>query len=248
MAGPAGDIVAFGGGGFSMEAGNPLLDEYVLGLAARRAKRAARERPRVCFVPTASGDADHYVVRFYRAFSPERCVPSHVSLFRRDRGGGIDCDIAAHLAQQDLIYVGGGSVISLLGVWRAHGLDAALRTCWKRGVVLCGLSAGSLCWFTDAVTAFHGAPQTVAGLGLLPHSNCVHLNDDARRSAFREAVASGAIGPGYGAEDGTALHFRGTELAEVVGSRREARAFHVDATGEHLLAARYLGTAMALAA
>ena len=87
-----------------MEAGNPLLDEYVLGLARR-------ERPRVCFVPTASGDADHYIVRFYRAFSPAMCEPSHLSLFRRDRGaGGVEGDLEAHLLSQDLIYVGGGSV------------------------------------------------------------------------------------------------------------------------------------------
>jgi dipeptidase E len=243
MAGRPGTIVAFGGGGFSMEAGNPLLDDYVLDLAQRRA-----ERPRVCFVPTASGDADHYVVRFYRAFSPERCVPSHVSLFRRDRGGGIDCDVAAHLLEQDLIYVGGGSVISLLGVWRAHGIDEALRRCWERGTVLCGLSAGSLCWFQSAVTAFHGRPQAVEGMGLLPHSNCVHLNDEERRGAFRAAVADGTIGPGYGAEDGAALRFEGTELAEVVASRPKAGAFRVDAGGERRLRSRYLGTRVALAA
>src|SRR3954453_11773844 len=243
MAATSRQIVAFGGGGFSMEAGNPLLDDYVLGLAAQRA-----ERPRVCFVPTASGDADHYVVRFYRAFSPERCVPSHVSLFRRDRGGGIDQDVAAHLLEQDLIYVGGGSVISLLGVWRAHGLDVALRECWERGIVLCGLSAGSLCWFDAAVTAFHGRPQTVDGLGLLPHSNCVHLNDDARRAAFRQAVATGKIGPGYGAQDGAALHFEDTRLAAVVTSRPGALAYRVDAAAERPLAARHLGTAVAIAA
>ena len=83
-------IVAFGGGGFSMEAGNPLLDDYVLGLAAA----AGRERPKVCFLPTASGDADHYIVRFYRHFAASRCEPSHVSLFRRDCGTD---DVRAHL-------------------------------------------------------------------------------------------------------------------------------------------------------
>src|SRR4051795_3952400 len=103
-------IVSFGGGGFSMEAGNPLLDEFVLELTGK-------PRPRVCFLPTASGDADHYVVRFYRHFPATRCDPSHVSLFRRDRGVR---DLRDHLLGQDLIYVGGGSVISLLGVWRAH--------------------------------------------------------------------------------------------------------------------------------
>src|SRR3982750_4432318 len=107
-------IVAFGGGGFSMEAGNPLLDEYVLSLTGS-------SRPRVCFLPTASGDADHYIVRFYRHFA-QVADASHVSLFRRDRGcGAVEGDIAAHLLQQDLIYVGGGNVVSLLGAWRGHG-------------------------------------------------------------------------------------------------------------------------------
>ena len=130
-------IVAFGGGGFSMESGNPLLDDYVLGLSGA-------ERPRVCFLPSASGDADHYIVRFYRAFSAHRCEASHVSLFRREQGPE---DLRGHLLSQDLIYVGGGSVVSLLGVWRAHGIDEILREAWEAGVILCGLSAGSLCWF-----------------------------------------------------------------------------------------------------
>jgi peptidase E len=215
-------IVAFGGGGFSMEPGNRLLDDYVLGLTAV-------ERPRVCFVPTASGDADHYVVRFYRAFPASICEPSHVSLFRRDKGCGIDADVAAHLLGQDLIYVGGGSVVSLLGVWRAHGLEEVLRACWQHGTVLCGLSAGSLCWFSEAITAFHGSPQRIEGLGLLPWSNCVHYDGErSRRDAYLEAVVDG-MAPGYAAEDGAALHFVGGELAGVVTSRPGARAYRVDA-------------------
>src|ERR1700712_4413142 len=94
-------IVAFGGGGFSTEWGNPLLDDYVLSLTGVR-------RPRVCFLPTASGDADHYVVRFYRAFAASRCEPSHISLFRRETGVG---DPVAPLLAQDLVYVGGGSLV-----------------------------------------------------------------------------------------------------------------------------------------
>ena len=138
-----------------------------------------KERPRVCFLPTASGDADHYIVRFYRAFDPARCEPSHVSLFRRERGAGGHARAAAR--RSDLIYVGGGSVISMLGAWRAHGLDATLRRAWERGVVMCGLSAGSLCWFAEAVSAFHGPPQRIDGLGLLPWSNCVHFDAEPER-------------------------------------------------------------------
>jgi dipeptidase E len=216
-------IVAFGGGGFSMEAGNPLLDDYVIGLTGVK-------RPRVCFVPTASGDADHYVVRFYRTFAAAGCEPSHVSLFRRDRSAARG-DPGEHLLEQDLVYVGGGSVISLLGTWRAHGLDLALAEAWRRGVVLCGLSAGSLCWFAEAITAFHGAPQRVEGLGLLPYSNCVHYDGEGRRrEEYRRFVGDG-MRPGYAADDGAALHFVGTELQRAVASRRGKQGWRVTVEG-----------------
>ena len=146
-------IVAFGGGGFSMEWGNPLLDDHVLALTGVAC-------PKVCFLPTASGDADHYVVRFYRAFPASRCEPSHISLFRRETGVG---DPRAHLLAQDLIYVGGGSLVSLLGTWRAHGIDLALHEAWRAGVVLCGGSAGSLCWFSHAVSASTRAGPAAGG-------------------------------------------------------------------------------------
>jgi len=198
-----------------MEWGNTLLDDFVLSLTGAA-------RPRVCFLPTASGDADHYVVRFYRAFDASRCEPSHISLFRRETGVG---DPRAHLLEQDVVYVGGGSLVSLLGAWRAHGIDLALREAWQAGVVLCGGSAGSLCWFTEAVSAFHeGPPRRIEALGLLPWSNAVHYCDElGRRDAFREAIALG-MAPGYGVGDGAALHFVGTQLSEVVGSRPGARA------------------------
>jgi peptidase E len=231
-------IVAFGGGGFSMEWGNTLLDDHLLALTGV-------ERPRVCFLPTASGDADHYVVRFYRAFPATRCEPSHISLFRRETGVG---DPRAHLLAQDLVYVGGGSLVSLLGTWRAHGIDTALRDAWQAGVVMCGGSAGSLCWFAEAVSSFHeGPPRRLEGLGFLPWSNAVHYCDEpGRRSAFCEAVTEG-MAPGYGAGDAAALHFVGTELSEVVCSRPDARAVFVSAAGgettERELPARYLGAA-----
>jgi dipeptidase E len=233
-------IVAFGGGGFSMDWGNTLLDDHVLALTGV-------ERPRVCFLPTASGDADHYVVRFYRAFPATRCEPSHISLFRRETGVG---DPRAHLLAQDLVYVGGGSLVSLLGTWRAHGLDEVLREAWLSGVVMCGGSAGSLCWFQQAVSGFHaGPPRRIDALGFLPWSNAVHYEDEpGRRAAFLEAVDTG-LAPGYGVGDAAALHFVGTELSEVVSSRPGARAVFVSAedggaAGERELAVRYLGAAV----
>jgi len=226
-------IVAFGGGGFSMEPGNRLLDDYVIELGDS-------PRPRICFLPTASGDADHYVVRFYRAFAADRCEPSHVSLFRRD--AGVD-DVEEHLMTRDAIYVGGGSVISLLGVWRAHGIDEILRRAWEAGVVLCGLSAGSLCWFAEGVSAFHGPPRTMQGLGFLPWSNCVHFGGERER-AYRSALLTG-MRSGYAADDGAALHFVGERLARVVSSRPTARAYRMRCCDERVerraLSGTYLG-------
>ena len=232
---PRRQIVSFGGGGFSMEAGNPLLDDYVLGLTGS-------DRPKVCFLPTASGDADHYIVRFYRAFGGTICNPSHLSLFRRERGAG---ELHRFLLSQDLIYVGGGSVISMLGTWRAHGLDRLLRECWEEGVVLCGLSAGSLCWFAEGVSSFHGEARRYRGLGLLPWSNCVHYGEDSgRRDAYHRHLGLGMC-PGYAASDGAALHFVGTRMVAAVSSRPDAGAWCVGDGGTEIvetpLPVRYLG-------
>jgi peptidase E len=246
MSARAPQIVAFGGGGFSMEAGNPLLDDYVLSLTSA-------ERPRVCFLPTASGDADHYVVRFYRAFSAARCEPSHVSLFRRDRGGGaVEDDLEAHLLSRDVIYVGGGSVLSLLGAWQAHGLDSIIRRAWEAGAILCGGSAGSLCWFHSGVTAFHGEPRRFEGLGLLPWSNCVHYDAEPERDGAYRGMLLDGMPQGYAAEDGTALHFTGSRLSGVVSSRPAARAYRMRAVGgkveRRTLMPDYLGVAAPVAA
>ena len=147
------------------------------------------------------------MVRFYRAFAAARCEPSHISLFRRETGVG---DPRAHLLAQDLVYVGGGSLVSLLGTWRAHGFDALLREAWRAGVVLCGGSAGSLCWFAHARQRVpRGAARRIEALGLLPWSNAVHYDEESgRRGAFLDAVADG-LPPGYGVGDGAALHFVG---------------------------------------
>ena len=232
-------IVAFGGGGFSIGSANSLLDDYVLGLVAA-------DRPKVCFLPTASGDADHYVLRFYRAFGGRGCDTTHVSLFRRDSGVG---EIRRHLLAQDLIYVGGGSVLSLLGAWRAHGIDAMLREAWEAGVMLCGPSAGSLCWFAEGVTAFHGPPERVQGLGFLPWSNCVHFDAEPERwEAYRRMLADGMC-EGYAVDDGAGLHFEGARLLRAISSKPGARAYRTRACGGRVtkrpLACLELGAAAA---
>lgn len=221
-------IIAMGGGGFSMDPDNPLLDDHVLA-----ATGAAQ--PRVCFLPTASGDADGYVQRFHQAFA-DRAEPSWLGLFDRQ----VD-DIEAFLCAHDAIYVGGGNTANMLAVWRVHGVDRALRAAYQRGVVLAGVSAGAVCWFEAAVSDSFGPLRPLRdGLGLV-HGTCAphYDGDPQRRPTFARLIAEG-LPPGYGVDDGAALHFVDGELREVVASYPHARAYRVDAGGETVLPTRSL--------
>jgi dipeptidase E len=211
-----------GGGGFSMEPENPALDRFVLSLVRS-------DRPRVCFVPTAGGDAEGYVARFYRAFAGHDCRPSDLQLFARTVA-----DLRAFVLEQDVIYVGGGSTANLLAVWRTHGLDRILAEAWEAGVVLCGVSAGMNCWFRASVTDSFDVARLAPlddGLGFVPGSACPHYDgEEQRRPAFHELVASCVLPDGWAADDGAALVFAGTELEEVVASRPDAAGYRVERT------------------
>ncbi len=224
------NIVALGGGGFGGAGDDAVLDDFVLGLTGV-------ERPAVCFVPTASGDADPYIVRFHAAFPPERARGSHLPLFARDRR-----DVRDHLLAQDVVYVGGGNTVNMLAIWRAHGIDAILRESWEAGVVMAGMSAGALCWFEGGITDSYGSVDGLAdGLGLLPGSMCPHFDGEpGRRPVYRRLVAEGVLPPGIAADDNCALHFQGTSLVEAVSSRDGAGAYRIDAAGESPLVARRL--------
>jgi len=213
-------IFAMGGGGFTMEPGNPALDEYVLTLAPAR-------EPRICLLPTAGGDSEDQIRRFHTAFGDQLCAPTHISLFRL---GSRPVPLREHLLAQDVIYVGGGSMVNLLALWRAHGLGAVLREAWQAGIVLAGLSAGSMCWFEWGVTRSLGPPAVTRGLGFLPGSNSVHYDGEpVRRPFYLDAVAHGALPAGWGVDDGAGLLFQGTRLVEAVAARPGARAFRVHA-------------------
>jgi dipeptidase E len=240
-----GHIVAMGGGGFSMEPDNALLDDFVLSLSRRHPAR-------VCFIPTASADSASYIVSFYRAFSG-RCIPTDLTLFDSplfNRRPSRSSELAAFVAEQDVIYVGGGNTANLLAVWRAHRLDVALRDAWSSGSVLSGVSAGMVCWFSGGLTDSYGGLERLNdGLALIKAAACPHYGgDEERRSAFHRMIAEG-LGAGYAAEDGAALHFAGPALAEVVGSRPEAGAYRVEQVEgrvvETRLPVRFLGEASA---
>lgn len=223
-------IVAVGGGGFRASAHSrdvatpgPLVDFAV--------SLAETSRPRVCYLGTATGDAPDRIARFYGAFAGRDVAPSHLALFPQPSVP----DVAAHLLAQDVVWVDGGSVANLLALWRLHGVDTALREAWGAGVVLAGVSAGSLCWFEGGTTDSFG-PHLRAftdGLGLIKVSHCPHYNsEERRRPTYHQLVGDGTLSPGWAADDGVALHFAEGGLLEAVADRDDAYAWRV-ARDEH---------------
>ncbi|NGZ76993.1 Type 1 glutamine amidotransferase-like domain-containing protein [Saccharibacillus alkalitolerans] len=212
-------IIAMGGGGFSMEPENLLLDRYIL-------EQSAAERPKVCFLGTASGDSPGYIERFYTAFRTLPCEPSHLSLFKLPESG-----LEKEVLDQDVIYVGGGNTRSMLALWREWGLNDILREAYERGIVLAGLSAGSICWFEEGVTdSVTGRLGGIRGLGILSGSHCPHYDgEEERRPAYHALLRSGEVGAGIAADDGAALHYRDGKLYRVATSRPRAGAYRVEA-------------------
>jgi len=205
-----------------MEPDNLALDQYILTLTGK-------ERPKVCFLATASGDAEEYIERFHASLETLGTEHSHVSLTRYNQS-----DPDGHLLDQDVIYVGGGNSFQMLLVWRAHGIEETLRQAWEKGVILCGVSAGALCWFSGSITDSWGHPLQVLkdGLGFLPESHCPHYDGEReRQKIYEESIADGELPAGIAVEDSCGVLYRGTQLVESVCSVPGKTAYRVTADG-----------------
>jgi peptidase E len=215
-------IVAVGGAGFSQGPDNLALERYAINLTGK-------EHPRVCFIPTASGDSADYINRYNAASERLPWVPSLLSLFRGDTP-----DLESVVLNQDIIYVGGGNTRNLLVLWRDWGLDTLIRQAWERGIVMTGVSAGSICWFEQGVTdSIPGSLNPLDCLGFLEGSQCPHYDSEAlRQPSYTRFVGSGEMLPGYATDDGVALHYVGTKLERIISSRPTGRAFRVEREGD----------------
>ena len=186
------------------------LTEYAVELA-----RVSGRRPRVCFLATALGDNAAVLQAYYDAARFAGFEASHLALFPMPN---VD-DPRAHLLAQDVVWVWGGSVAGLLAMWRLHGVDAAMREAWEAGVVLTGVSAGSICWHVGGTTDSFGPElrPVTDGLGLLPYANGVHYDsEEQRRPLLHRLVADRTLPTAYATDDGVGLHYRGTELVEAL--------------------------------
>jgi peptidase E len=204
---------------------SPLTD-YAVELAG-----VVGRAPRVCFLATASGDNPAVLTWLYEAAILRGFHASHLSAFSMPNVA----DPAAHLLAQDVVWVMGGSVAGLLQLWRLHGYDHALRSAWEAGVVLTGISAGSICWHVGGTTDSYGPElrPVTDGLALLPFANAVHYDsEEQRRPLFQSLVADGTLPSGFATDDGAGLLYRGTELVEAVSEEDGKGAYRVEATGE----------------
>lgn len=206
-------IVIGTSGGFAIEPRNKRIDRYILA-------QSTASKPKICFIGTASGDSKSYIQRFYNFFNQENCTPSHLPLFKTkiiDREG--------FLLAQDIIYVGGGNTKNMLAIWRDWGIDKILEKAYHQGVILSGISAGSLCWFEQGIS--DSVPEHLSALnclGFIKGSN-VPFYGEEKKKIYPEWIKSGTISSGIATEISVGVHYENGVLKKVFSSRKGPKAY-----------------------
>lgn len=178
------------------------------------------ERPKVCFVMTASGDERGYLTRSYEAMTGYGCDLTHFEVYPMP-----NADPEQRLCGSDLIWVGGGSVANLLALWRLHGVDQAMRAAWESGVILGGVSAGSICWHVGGPTDSFGPTlkEVTNGLGLIPFGNGVHYDSETqRRPLLHRLVSDGTLPTSYATDDYAGILYEGADPVAILGDQNSA--------------------------
>jgi len=166
------NIVAIGGGGFGRSLGSLEIEKYIISLISKK-------RPKICFIPTASGDSSLYKLNFYRAFSKLGCITSHIDFFSRTE------NLEEIVLSQDIIYVGGGNTKSMLAVWKEWNLHNILQIAYEKGIVMSGVSAGAICWFDKGITDSFANELTIINcLGIINDIACPHFDEEKEREPY----------------------------------------------------------------
>ena len=206
-----GQIISIGGGGFGPK---PLMEEYII-------NQCNKSKPNVCFIPTASAEDKAYTVRFYSTFSKLNCSTSHLNLFERTPR------LDSIINKQNIIYVGGGNTKSMLAVWKDWKFDKMLAKAYQRGAILCGVSAGSICWFEKGITDSWASNLNVIDcLGYIKGTNCPHYNfEKNRKPTVYKLILDGVIDSCVASEDGAALHYKEGKLVTSVSFYKESNSY-----------------------
>ena len=198
-------VIAIGGGGFGRNPVNLDIETYIL-------NQVNVSKPKICFIPSATGDDKAYIVNFYKAFNRLHCRPTHLEFFARTP------DLDSLVSSQDVLFVGGGNTKSMLAVWNDWDLPMLLERAYQRGVVLAGVSAGAICWFNKGITdSWASSLQLMDCLGFINGNCCPHYDEEEeRRPALKNFLTSGSIDNCFAIEGGCALHFVDGKIKEAV--------------------------------
>ncbi len=187
-----------------------------------------KDRPKLCYLPTASADRDSGIIRWYENCAPLNVIPSVQASFISS--GRMTETFAEVLLSVDGIVVSGGNTLNQQVIWKAHGIDEVLRDAWDRGIVLGGASAGSLCWFEEGTT--DSRPKELSKiecLGFLKGSHSPHYDaEEDRRPTYHRLIKSGELKPGYACDNDAGIFFQDNDVAQVVRTREDANAYYVD--------------------
>jgi len=218
------NIVAIGGGGFGRSLGDLYIEKYIASLSNK-------ERPKICFIPTASGDNDLYKLNFYRAFGKLNCITSHIDFFSRT------CNLDEIILSQDIIYVGGGNTKSMLAVWRDWNLDVVLRKAYHSGIIMSGVSAGAICWFEKGITdSYSERLEIINCLGFLKGIACPHFDEEEEREPYVNRLLSEAkIKSCICIEGYSALHVYGEDKFKTVNFGANKKCFKLSIENNKIL-------------
>ena len=210
-------IIAIGGGGFGRDPSKRIIEQYIL-------DQSAQEKPNICFIPTATGDNEAYKVNFYSAFSYLNCTPVHLDFFKRTP------NLQKLIEAQDIIYVGGGNTKSMLAVWKDWGLEKILKDAYERGVIMCGVSAGAICWFEKGITdSWEDELYIMDCLGFIDGNCCPHYDEEeARRPSLHKFIEQGNLSSCYAIDGGCALHFIDGKVHLAVAFDQNKNSYTVD--------------------
>ncbi len=189
-------VVAIGGGGFGRNRSSNLIEKYILSLSNN-------DFPRICFLPTATGDNDSYIVRFYSVFTSLNCHPSHIEFFNRT------IDIRKQIMNQDIVFVGGGNTKSMLAIWDSWGMSSVLKEAYNNGIIMSGVSAGAICWFTSGITdSWDNELRILPCLDFIRGTCCPHYDEEPARIPFvRKILSENKVDKCISIEGGAAMHY-----------------------------------------
>ena len=212
-----GEIIAIGGGGLGRNPNQPIIEKYIV-------NQSSAEKPNVCFIPTASAEDKAYTVNFYTAFCQLNCIPMHINFFQRTPR------LDSIINKQDIIYIGGGNTKSMLAVWREWKLDKLLFKAYNKGAILCGVSAGAICWFEKGVTDSWASNLNVMDcLGFVGGCCCPHYNGEIdRKPSVEKFLMDNKIDSCFALDDGAALHYKNGKIYATVSFSKNANAYEVN--------------------